>query len=257
MPIMEDRREERIVRGSPRRDYDTGDYLARDRDYRDPRIRSEPHALAVVAASSSLKTIGGVAVGVLAILALIGLLPRVLMAIAAIVFGASMLIEGLGISGEYRKLARWLAETSPERFELAGGTGIEVAVGIAGIVLGILALIGIAPATLIPVLVIAGGAGLMMAVATVHRLNDLRLTSMGVSDFGRSLHSEWLAGGAIVQALGGLSALVLGILSLVWAGTTAAGYGTLSEIGMICLGVAAAIGGGAIAGRSTMLYRRG
>jgi hypothetical protein len=97
----------------------------------------------------------------------------------------------------------------------------------------------------------------MMAVATVHRLNDLRLTSMGVSDFGRSLHSEWLAGGAIVQALGGLSALVLGILSLVWAGTTAAGYGTLSEIGMICLGVAAAIGGGAIAGRSTMLYRRG
>ena len=256
MPIMEDRQRERIVRDFPAGRYDPGDYLVSDRDYRERKGRVEPRALAVVAASSSIKTIGGIAVAVLAILALIGIIPRIFMAIAGIVFGAAMLFEGLGITGEYRKLARWLADTSPERFELAGSTGIEVAVGVATIALGILALIGIEPDTLIPVLIITGGAGLMIAVGTVHRLNDLRLTTLGVSDIGRRLHNEWIAGGAIVQTLAGLAALVLGILSLIWAGTTPAGYGTLAQIGMICLGVAAAIGGGAIAGRSTMLYRR-
>jgi hypothetical protein len=256
MPIMEDQRQERIFRDYPTDRYDRGDYLVRDRDYRKPRERVESNALAVVAASSSIKTIGGVAVAVLAILALIGVIPRISMAIAGIVFGASILFEGLGITGEYRKLARLLADTSPERFELAGSTGLEVAVGVAAIALAILALIGVEPATLIPVLIITGGTGLMIAVGTVHRLNDFRLTTLGVSDLGRRLHNEWIAGGAIVQTLAGLAALVLGILSLIWAGTTPAGYGTLAQIGMICLGVAAAIGGGAIAGRSTMLYRR-
>lgn len=256
MPIMEDRRQERIVRERPRADYDSGDYLVRDRDYREPRSPAEPRVLATLAASSGFRTVGGIAVAVLAILALIGVIPRILMAIAGIVFGAAMLLEGLGITGEYRKLARWLADTSSERFEFAGGLGIEVSVGVAAIALGVLALVGVEPATLIPVLIIAGGAGLVMAVGTVQRLHDLRLTTMGVSDMGRRLHNEWVAGGAIVQTLGGIAALVLGILSLIWAGTTPAGYGTLAEIGMICLGVAAAIGGGAIAGKSTMLYRR-
>ena len=66
-----------------------------------------------------------------------------------------------------------------------------------------------------------------------------------------------MAGAAIAQMLAGVAALVLGILSLIWAGTTASGYGLLAQIAMICLGVGAAIGGGAIAGRSTMIHRRG
>ena len=62
MPIMEDRLRERTIREYPAERYDPGDYLVRDRDYREPRGRSETRALAVVAASSSIKTIGGVAV---------------------------------------------------------------------------------------------------------------------------------------------------------------------------------------------------
>jgi hypothetical protein len=256
MPIMEDQQEERIVRDYPRRDYRPNDYAARERDYREPDRREAPQALAVVAASSGVKTVGGIAVAVLAILALLGVIPAILMPIAGIVFGVAMLIEGLGITSEYRKLGRWLTDTSSEPVELAGGTGIEVAVGVAAIVLGILALVGIAPATLIPVLVIVGGAGLMIAVGTVHRLSDLQLMTAGASDFGRRLRHESMAGAALVQTISGIAALVLGILALIWGGTTASGYGLLAQIGMICLGVAAAIGGGAIAGRSTMLYRR-
>jgi hypothetical protein len=256
MPIMEDRQQERTVRDYPRRDYDSGDYLIRDRDYAQERRRATSRTMPIITASSSLTTGGGVVVAVLAILALIGVIPRIMMSIAGIVFGIAMLAEGLGIAGEYRKLGRWLAEARSERVELAGGTGIEVAVGFAAIVLGILALIGVAAATLIPVLVIAGGVGLMIAVGTLHRVNDLKLTSMGASDFGRVLHHESVSGAGIVETFGGLAAVVLGILALVWNGTTPAGYGLLAEIGLICLGVAVAIGGFAISGRSMMLYRR-
>lgn len=256
MPIIEDRTEERIVRDYPRRDYDAGDYLIRDRASRDARSRPEANALPIVAAGSALKSVGGIAVAVLAILALVGVIPRILMAIAGIVFGVAMFFEGAGITSEYRKLGRWIADTSSERVELAGATGIEVAVGVAAVVLGILSLIGVSAGTLIPVLVITGGAGLIIAVGTVHRLSDLQMMTTGASEFGRRLRHESIGGAAVVQTLGGLAALVLGILALIWNGTTPAGYGTLAEIGMICLGVAAAVGGGVIAGRSTMLYRR-
>lgn len=256
MPIMEDRSQERVVRDYPRADY-PDDYLIRDRDYRAPRGGTGPRALAMAGASSGAKTVGGIVVAVLAILALIGVIPRILMSIAGIVFGLVMLFEGLGITSEYRKLARWVAESGSERFEVRGGTAVEVAVGVGAIVLGILALLGVAPATLIPVLVIVGGIGLMMAVGTVHRLTDLRLTSMGASDLGRQLHQQWTAASSIMETFGGLAAIVLGILSLVWAATTASGFGTLAQIGMICLGIAAAMGAAAMAGRSTALYRRG
>lgn len=254
MPIIE---EERIVRDYPRHDYERGDYLVRDRDGRERTRPPEPRTLAVVTAGSALKTAGGVAVAILAILALIGLIPGILLPTAGIVFGVAMLFEGMGITGEYRKLGRWLADTTSERVELAGGAGVELVVGIATIVLGILALIGLARATLMPVLVIVAGAGLVIAVGTVHRLSDLQLMTVDASDFGRHLHRESMAGAAIAQMLAGVAALVLGILSLIWAGTTASGYGLLAQIAMICLGVGAAIGGGAIAGRSTMIHRRG
>lgn len=257
MTIIEDQRTERITRGYPRGDPESGDYLIRDGAYRGGPRDSEAQTFAVVAASSALKTAGGIVVAVLAILALVGLIPTILLPIAGIVFGVAIFAEGAGIAGEYRKLARWLAETRSERVEFAGGTGVELAVGTAAIVLGILSLVRVAPATLMPVLVIAGGAGLALAVATVHRLNDLEFASAGMSEFGQRLHHEAFAGAALAQMLCGLAALVLGILALIWSGTTATGYGPLAEIGMICLGVAAAIGGGAIAGRSTMLYRRG
>jgi hypothetical protein len=251
VPIKEIETE--VTREYPRED--SGDYLIRDREFGDRPAKSQ--AFGIVAAGSGLKTIGGIAVAALAILALVGVIPAILMPIAGIVFGVAMLLEGFSITGEYRKLARWLVDTKSERIELAGGSAVELAVGAAGIVLGILALLSVVPAVLIPVLIVAGGAGLMLAVGAVHRLNDLQLMSVGASDFGRRLRSETMAGAAMVEAMAGLGALVLGILSLVLGSAALApGFGSLAQIGMICLGVGAAIGGGAIAGRSTMLYRR-
>lgn len=253
MAIFEEQTRERVARDYPRHDTDNDSYLIRDRDERSRRTAAPAAAMA---SGSGVATIAGIAVAVLAILSLIGVIPRILLPIAGIVFGIAMVFESVGITGEHRKLGRWLAETSSERVEFGGGVGVEAAVGIAAVALGILALIGVASTTLMPILVLAGGAGLMIAVGTVYRLHDLQLSSLSASDFGRRLRHESMAGAAAVETLTGLAALVLGILALVSTVPAAGGYGLLAEIGMICLGVGVAIGGGALAGRSTMLYHR-
>lgn len=251
MPTMEDQRQ--ATRDFARRDYAAGyDRYEAGPDRRDLGPRHDARVTGMIATGSGVKSIGGLVVAALAILSLIGLIPRILMPIAGIVFGVAMLFEGLMVSGEYNRLAGWLVDTTSERVELAGGSGVEVLVGLAAIALGILALVGLSPETLISALIIAGGAGLMMSAGTLHRLNDLQLMTNRASDFGRRLRHESMTSAAIAQMLGGIAALVLGILSLLAVGAT---YGTLAEVGMIVLGVAAAIGGGALAGKATMLYR--
>lgn len=212
--------------------------------------------MALTAGGSTLGTMGGIATAVLAILALCGVLPAVLTAIAGIVFGAAMLVEGLSIAAEYSAIANRVAEGSSEIAEFGGGLGVEVLVGIAAIALGILSLLGVAASALLPVLIITGGVGLMLSAGTTQRLNDLNLATAGHSAMARRYTHEAMTGGVIAQTLGGLAAAVLGILALVAISPVAqAGYGTLPQVGMLVLGVAMALAGGAMAGKATRLYR--
>jgi hypothetical protein len=88
---------------------------------------------------------GGIAVFVLGILALIGVVPHVLTAIAIIAAGASVLI-GCGSTARLNHLiiGRWGLSQGGRSVARAGVTsaaGAQVLAGLAGIVLGILALI--------------------------------------------------------------------------------------------------------------------
>jgi hypothetical protein len=216
----------------------------------------ERRALGIIAGGAGVKTVGGIAVAVLAILALIGIIPRMLIEISGIVFGAAMLLEGISIGSEYRKLAQWVAETRSERIEVGGGTGIEILVGVAAIAMGVLSLLGIAASSLMPALIITGGAGLILAAGTLEGMKDLRLMADSSSDVARRVSHDSMGGGAALEVLGGVAAVVLGILSLVMLPAFAAeGTGTLPQVGMLVLGLATAAGGGVLAGRSTVLYR--
>lgn len=218
-------------------------------------MNSDRRAVGTVAGGAGVMTFGGLAVAVLGILALIGLIPVILVAIAGIVFGVAMLLEGMTIAGEYQKLARWVTESSAERIEIGGGAGVELLVGLAAIAMGILSLIGIAPAILIPVLIITGGAGLILSAGSMQRLNDLHIEAGPWDEMVRLVAHESMAGGAIAQTLGGIAALVLGILSLVMlAPTQAEGFGTLPQVAMIVLGIATAVSGGALFGKSMRVF---
>jgi hypothetical protein len=114
---------------------------------------------------------GGVAAVVLGVLALLNLNPMVLMAVAAIVLGATMVFS----SGVSTRLNALKIETSGEhevakrvaRDALMSATGTEVLVGLAAIVLGILALVGIAPMTLILVAMLALGVSILLMGSAV------------------------------------------------------------------------------------------
>jgi len=159
-----------------------------------------------VAGGSALAGIAGFAAIVLAILGLIDVLPLILASVAAIVVGAALLMEG-GFS------AAWFGGTR-ERFNeyMEGAFSAELMGGIAGIVLGILALLGIAPQTLLSVAVLALGASLFLA--------------------------SWAGAIAGAKLLVGLASIVLGILGLV--GTVPL---TLTLVAFLCLGFGTLLSG--------------
>ena len=86
--------------------------------------------------------IGGVATIVLAIIGLSGAKPEMLVAIATIVFGAALLVQGGAILSEYVGIIFPDGAGSMEEF---GGSSVSALfmAGAAGIVLGILALVGV------------------------------------------------------------------------------------------------------------------
>src|SRR6185437_1450705 len=104
-----------------------------------------------------IDAIGGAAAVVLAIIGLSGTNSNMLLAITTIVFGAALLIQSGAIVSELTHMTLpSAAESSSDEFS-AGGLSIVFLVGTAGIVLGVLALIGIYTVELTSIAVIAFG----------------------------------------------------------------------------------------------------
>lgn len=216
-----------------------------------PRREGEDERSAkVVAGGSITEAVCGAATVVLAIIALAGVAPGYVASIAAIVFGAALVAHGGAVAARLRELSR---ETSPTewdtRVELGGGSGAELIGGIATIVLGILGLIGVATAALVPIAVIVSGGTLLLGSAATADLG-----TMGASTHHRSMaesarHASAAAAG--LQSLSGAAAVVLGILALV--GIDAA---VLALVGFLVLGASVLLSGTAVSTRMAAVMRR-
>jgi hypothetical protein len=108
--------------------------------------------------------IGGVATIVLAIVGLAGIRPDMMLAIATIVFGVALLVEGGSIMSEYANII-FPSGARSAAVENFGGAGLSAhfLVGAAGIVLGILAVAGMNSVVLVFAALIALGATLVMS----------------------------------------------------------------------------------------------
>jgi hypothetical protein len=174
----------------------------------------------------------GIAVIVLAILALASISPGVLMPIAAIVIGVGLLIEAANTGIEYSRVtARGMQSGTVQTARLGADVSVEMMAGIAGIVLGVLALIGAgSDMRLLPAaLIVFGGAMLLAGISatTVSTVSTLEAAPGGVA-----VQSE-LAPARGVQVLAGISAIVLGILSFVLSAGP-----TLLMVGFLVVGAA-------------------
>jgi hypothetical protein len=114
--------------------------------------------------------LGGVAAGILGLLALLGIVPMVLMAIGIIVLGTSLLLSS-GATYRLDSLATKVNEkkilTGAQVLAGVAASGSQVLVGIAGIALGILGLVGISSMILILVGLLSIGAAVLVSGSAV------------------------------------------------------------------------------------------
>jgi hypothetical protein len=192
--------------------------------------------------------IGGAATVVLAIIGLAGTNSNVLLAIATIVFGAALLIQSGTILSELtHTMFPASATESIEEFS-GGGLSIVFLVGVAGIVLGILALIGIYPVMLTSIAVIAFGSALVFgsnSLWSVHRMkrSASHVEGQGAMTGSEILATEVAAGSAGLQCIAGLAAIVLGILAV-----TGNNPAVLSLVGLLVMGSAILLTGSTLSG---------
>jgi hypothetical protein len=190
-----------------------------------------------------IDAIGGIAAGVLAILGLTGFDPEGMAGIATIVLGAAFLIQTGAILSEYTHIVFQNAATSNQS-DLGGGDGLAAMfmVGAAGIVLGVLALLGIASAALTAIAVIAFGSALVLSSGSVRQLYLLRGQALIAARSGpEMLAGQMASGSAGVQMLTGLAAVVLGVLAV-------AGHDTrvLTLVALLVLGITVLLSGSAL-----------
>ncbi|MGD9541379.1 hypothetical protein [Methylocystis sp.] len=194
-----------------------------------------------VAYGGLIDAIGGVATIVLVICGLVGILPPMMVAIATIVFGVALLIQGGAMLSDYAQVV-FPGGARGATAEQMGGNSLALVflVGAGGIVLGVLSLLGISAAILSPIAVIGFGTALLLSSNAVWRLYVLRRASVAMeATVTQSQHvgaemlaSEMASGSAGIQALAGLAAIVLGILAL-------AGHSadlTLNLVALLALG---------------------
>lgn len=175
----------------------------------------------------------GIAVIVLAILALASISPGVLTPIAAIVIGVGLLIEAANTGIEYSRVsARGVQSGAVQTAQLGADVSVELMAGVTGIVLGVLALIGAATDMhLLPAsLIVFGGAMLLagFSATSISTVSDVGSASGGVI----AVQSE-LAPARGLQVLAGISAIVLGILAFVLTAGP-----TLLMVGFLVVGAA-------------------
>lgn len=207
----------------------------------------------VIAGSSVLELIAGAAAVVLPILALVGVFPMFLTAIAFIAIGGGMMSQGGGLSTHARSAFRTAGSSHPEGASLIGGMTVEILAGAAVIALGILALLRLVPVTLLGVAAIVGGGALVLGAGNTSRLSSYRYGAAArLDDTQREVLRESVRAAAGADVLAGLGSIVLGILSLAGIGSPSVDL-TLSVIAALSLGGALFLSGTTVGARMAAL----
>jgi hypothetical protein len=186
-----------------------------------------------------LDAVGGIATVVLAIVGLAGVRTDMMVAIATVVFGAALLIEGGAILSDYALIIFPPGEKGGSVEEFGGSSLASVFLaGGAGIVLGVLGLLGIHAMILTAAAAIVFGSALILSANSVRNLHLLKraaapLTATTTTSGGQILANEMTSGTAGVQMLAGVAAIVLGILAV--AGTNTV---MLTLVALLVLGSA-------------------
>ena len=191
-------------------------------------ILQEGRGLASEAEPLGLLTEGaaGIAVIVLAVIALAGTLSGALASIVTIVVGIGLLVQAFNSAAENSKVMAANAAPIPDP---GGEMVVDGLSGITGIILGVLALVGInAPYLVASALIVFGGALFLSGAISLPPRAWQRTAASGQTQVV-FYHGSAAASG--VEILIGIAAIVLGILSLIFVGSW-----VLALVGFIAVG---------------------
>jgi hypothetical protein len=200
----------------------------------------------------------GLATIVLAVIGLIGYWHSYawqLASIASIVLGVGLAIESwlIGVRSSVFSPALRGVES------VAGGegTGAEFAGGVAGIVLGIMALLNWSSLTLIAVAAIVLGVAMLLGGGSAARLHWMATErSFAGHELHRPLVRDLITSATSGQMFVGCAALVLGIIAVVMDGTMSMESLVVSLVAYLCLGCAALFTGATIFSKMSHQARR-
>lgn len=200
---------------------------------------------------SSVGALTGAGAAVLAIIGLAGALPFYMTTIATIAIGAGLFAEGTSLGVGLGRIDR---NGIREEDAAAGGFALQGLAGAAGIVLGILALIGLLPTVLIAIAILTMGGALVFGGPARAELNLTALQVSGGSITQKRVATQAVNTSAGLLTLVGLGAVTLAILALVGAPYTA----TLVLVSLLGLGGALLLSDSLLLGRAggTMSYLR-
>jgi hypothetical protein len=161
-----------------------------------------------IAGGSITEGIGAIGAIVLSIIGLAGIFANTMAAIATIVVGAVILMDG-GLAGLAGHRLHSQGANERQTQELGGGVTAGFFGGLAGIVLGILALFRPIPDTLLAVAVLVFGAALLLGISRLHWQSQYQTQTSAPNALGTAVAPA--SGGLLV----GLAAVVLGILAII------------------------------------------
>ncbi len=215
-------------------------------------IKEERRTMEFVAGGSLAEGIAGTGAIALSIIGLAGLMSQMMAAVAAILIGVAMLFEGGAVGARFSRL---VSETGGGRagvMGIGGGMTAEFLGGGAGVVLGILALLGILPMMLVSVAAIVFGGALLLGIGVSSRLNDLQIEKTCDKMETRHVAREAVRSAAGVQVLIGLGSLTLGILSVIGLAPM-----ILTLVAFLGVGFSNLMSGTAISGRMLSAFHCG
>lgn len=223
--------------------------MATELTHGDVMEREQETTMEVVASGSIAEAIGGIGAVVLAVFGLAGLLPQEMAAIATMAVGMGLLLEGLAVGTRLSDLLSESEKNLSDVAKLGGGTGVDFLGGVAGGMLGLLAILDIVPLTLMAIAVIVFGACLLLSSGATYRL-DLLANKLGqkTSTTAQALVAAAASG---VQVLIGIAGIALGIIALVGISPL-----ILILVGLLSVGAAVLISGSAVTGTIASVMRR-
>lgn len=206
-----------------------------------PRRPIERETSEVILAGSATEAIAGAGAVVLSILGLLGVAPTIMAAIATIAVGAALIIEGGSIAA---RLSRF---SNGRQKAVGSGITTETFGGVAGVTLGILALVGIAPFTLMPIAAIVMGAAILIGAGATQQVEQ----AIHERGYGGEAMHQVVDTSIGARVLVGLGVATLGVLVLVGVGAPV----SLTLIAMLALGAAELLFGSALGARVANVMR--